>query len=142
MEEEIFSAKKKRGEERMLKELIICIIIIVTVVGLSVISQRYTEETSTSITMKLEDLKEDVLEEKENLGEDIDNIINDWEERFKILAFYIEHDELEKVKTELTDIKSNIEVKDYEDAVPNIDKCIYILEHIKDRFKLSISNVF
>ena len=126
----------------MLKELIICIIIIVTVVGLSVISQRYTEETSTSITMKLEDLKEDVLEEKENLGEDIDNIINDWEERFKILAFYIEHDELEKVKTELTDIKSNIEVKDYEDAVPNIDKCIYILEHIKDRFKLSISNVF
>ena len=126
----------------MLKELIICIIIIVTVVGLSVISQKYTEQTSTSMTTKLEDLKVDALEEKESLEENADNIINDWEERFKILAFYIEHDELEKVRTELTAIKSNLEVKDYESAIPNIDKCIYILEHIKDRFKFKISNVF
>ncbi len=65
-----------------------------------------------------------------------------WEKLDDKMAYYIEHDELEKVKTALTAIKSYVEVEEYNQSVESIDKCIYILEHIKESEKLSLDNIF
>ena len=51
---------------------------------------------------------------EEKLNNQIENIVNNWNEKHKKLAYYIEHDELEKVETELVYLKGNIEVKEYE----------------------------
>ena len=53
-----------------------------------------------------------------------------------------EHDELEKVDTYLVALKSNIESEDYEQAVENLDICVYILEHIDDKEAFLLKNIF
>ncbi len=65
-----------------------------------------------------------------------------WEERYEKMAYYIEHDELEKVETELTKLKPDIDMEEYSMGVENLDSCSFILEHIKDKSALKIVNVF
>lgn len=128
----------------MTKELIICIIIIILVVGFNIITQSYTTKSVEEINESLENLKEKLEENinKEELQISMNDIMENWKKKFNILAYFIEHDELEKAETELTALKANIEVEEYEQAIPELEKTIFILNHIKDKFKLEIKNVF
>ena len=86
----------------MYKEIIICSIVIIIVVSLNILTENYTKESVALMTGNLENLKQNmILEEQneENINKQIDNIVNNWNEKYKKLAYYIEHDELEKVKT-------------------------------------------
>lgn len=131
--------------DKMYKEIIICSIVIIIVVGLNILTENYTKESVALMTGNLENLKENMVSEeqnKENINKQIDDILNNWNERHKKLAYYIEHDELEKVETELVLLKGNIEVKQYEQGIPNLSNCIFILEHIKEKTALKIKNIF
>lgn len=129
----------------MYKEIIICVVVIIIVVGLNILTQNYTKESIALMTDNLESLKQTMVTEEQdedNINEQIDNILNNWNNRHKILAYYIEHDELEKVETELVLLKGNIEVQEYEQGIPNLSNCIFILEHIKEKTALQIKNIF
>lgn len=129
----------------MYKEIIICVVVIIIVVGLNILTQNYTKESIALMTDNLESLKQTMITEEQNednINEQIDNILNNWNDRHKILAYYIEHDELEKVETELVLLKGNIEVQEYEQGIPNLSNCIFILEHIKEKTALQIKNIF
>ena len=129
----------------MYKEIIICSIVIIIVVGLNILTENYTEESVTLMTDKLDNLKQTMISEKqneENIKEKMDIILNDWNNRHKMLAYYIEHDELEKVETELVLLKGNIEVKEYDQGIPNLSNCVFILDHIKEKTALQIKNIF
>ena len=129
----------------MTKEWIICIIIIIAVVSLNIITQNYTSESVEQLNTSLWNLKEKLKLENPNgdeIKDDMDGIMEEWRNRFNLLAFFIEHDELEKAETELTSLKANIEVEEYNSAVPEIEKAAFILEHIKNKFRLEIKNVF
>lgn len=130
---------------KMYKEIIICVVVIIIVVGLNILTQNYTKESIALMTDNLESLKQTMITEEQdedNINEQIDNILNNWNDRHKILAYYIEHDELEKVETELVLLKGNIEVQEYEQGIPNLSNCIFILEHIKEKTALQIKNIF
>jgi len=125
------------------KEIIICIFIIALVVTLNICTENYTKESVTLITDNLETLKQTMEEENnEETSEQINNIIEEWDNRYKKLAYYIEHDELEKVETELVALKANIEVEEYEEGMPDLNRCIFILNHIKEKSALQIKNIF
>lgn len=129
----------------MYKEIIICSIVIIIVVGLNILTENYTKESVALMTDNLENLKENMISEEqkgEDINKQIDDILNNWNERHKKLAYYIEHDELEKVETELVLLKGNIEVQEYEQGIPNLSNCIFILEHIKEKTALQIKNIF
>lgn len=128
----------------MYKEIIICSIVIIIVVGLNILTENYTKESVALMTGNLENLKENMIseEQKEDINKQIDDILNNWNDRHKKLAYYIEHDELEKVETELVLLKGNIEVKQYEQGIPNLSNCIFILEHIKEKTALQVKNIF
>jgi len=129
----------------MHKEIIICTFIIVSVVIVNTIAQNYTKKSVEVMDEKLDDL-EAVLEkdepDEEESKEKMDEVMTTWKERYEILAFFIEHDELEKVETELTDLKAQISVQQYEEAVSNLEKSIFILNHIKEKFRLNMKNIF
>lgn len=74
--------------------------------------------------------------------EHADNAYEMWEELDDKMAYYIEHNELEKVKTTLTSIRSFVEVEEYTQAVESIDRCIYVLEKIDEREKVTLDNIF
>lgn len=127
----------------MYKELIICIVVILIVVVLNICTEKYTKESVTLITDNLDTLKLAIQEKNnEETSKQINDIIEEWDNRYKKLAYYIEHDELEKVETELVALKANIEVEEYEQGMPDLNRCIFILEHIKEKSALQIKNIF
>ena len=127
------------------KEIIICIVVIVFVVTLNIYTESYTKDSIIEISNKLEILKQAMNEKsqnKEDLENQINSILDEWNSRYQKLAYYIEHDELEKVKTELISLKSNIDVEEYKQGMPDLDKCVFILDHIKEKSSLQIKNIF
>ena len=133
----------------MKKELVICIIIIVLILATNIVTQQYTKKCTTQMNEMLEVLKEKVLAEKENkdidgaiIMGDINNIENKWNEYQETLAYYIEHDELEKVETQIWSMKGFNEIEKYDEVVPELEKCIFILEHIQDKTKINVKNIF
>ena len=129
----------------MKKELIICIFIILLIIICNVLTQSYTKDCVAQMNERLDILKEASLEEDiegENIISEITNIENKWNGFQEKLAFYIEHDELEKVETQIFAIKGFAEIKKYDEIVPELDKCTFILEHIQDKTALNIKNVF
>ena len=129
----------------MKKELVICIFIIAVIIILNIVTQSYTKECVSQMNERLDILKEASLEEdieEENITTEINNIENKWNLLQEKLAFYIEHDELEKVETQIFAMKGFEEIKKYDEIVPELDKCIFILEHIQDKTVLNIKNVF
>lgn len=129
----------------MYKEIIISIAIIIFILVINKYTADYTNEAVEIMSEELTQLKQNVLEEnpnKETIESNIKKIEEKWGEKNNTLACYIEHDELEKINTEMTSIKSFIEVEDYKKSIENIDKCNYIIEHLKEKEVLSIINIF
>ena len=127
----------------MKKELIICILVIVLIIITNVITQKFTKECVSVMHEELEILKAASL--NENIGEieiKINEVEKNWNEFQEKLAFYIEHDELEKVETQIYAMRGFYEIKKYDEIVPELDKCVFILEHIQDKTKLNVKNIF
>ena len=127
----------------MKKELIICIFIILLIVVTNIVTQNYTKECVSFMNEKLDTLKDATFnEDKDDIQSKIEEIENNWNEFQEKLAFYIEHDELEKVETQIFAMKGFFEIKKYDEIIPELDKCVFILEHIQDKTKLNVKNIF
>ena len=126
----------------MLKELIISIVIVVLIVVLDFVTQDYTKETVKQTSIMLNHLKENIKSNKNNISDDLEKIFNGWEVKRAQMAYFIEHDELEKVETNLTNIKSYIEENELDMAISSIDEAEFILEHIKDKNAFNLENIF
>ena len=131
----------------MIKELIISIIIVVLIFVGNFITENYTKESVDETTQNLSVLREEIIKKDDEIDiqlveSEINDIYEKWNLRHEKLAFYIEHDELEKVKTELTGLKGYIEKEEYTEAIPELDKSVYILQHIKEKTALNFKNIF
>ena len=134
---------------RMKKELIICIVIFTLIVIGNIITQNYTKQSVDNLSNKLEELKENIYgkikednKENEDLIEEVDNITKNWETRHDKLAYYIEHNELEKVEDNLTGLSSLVKTNQYPDAIKELDKCVFILKHIEEKYAFNLENIF
>ena len=127
----------------MYKEIIIIITVISLIVGLDIITNNYTKETVEIISSELNILKEQILNKnKKETEEQIIIVKEKWEERYKKLAFYIEHDELEKVKTQLTMLSADLSVEEYKQSITELDTTIFILKHIQEKEEFHFRSIF
>ena len=129
----------------MYKELIIIIIIIMLVIVGNIITQNNTNKTVETISEELDVFKNEISNKnvrQEDAQNHIGKINDTWDKRSETLAYYIEHDELEKVETNLTGLRSFIESKEYSDALAELDKTVFVLRHIEDKNKFNLQNVF
>ncbi|MCI8616907.1 MAG: DUF4363 family protein [Clostridia bacterium] len=131
----------------MTKELIICIIIISVIFIGNFLTENYTKDSIIETTSNLEELRKEITKDEEEINFDIakqkiDNVHEKWDARYAKLAYYIEHDELEKVETELRGLKGYIEKEEHTEALAELDKSIFILEHIKEKTSLNLKNIF
>ena len=128
----------------MYKELVICTIVLAIIFGLNYITQKNTDNTVDIMYKNLEIVRKDILEEnpnKELATKHSNEAYDKWEDVDDIMAYYIEHDELEKVKTALTTMKSFVETEEYVQAVEAIDRCNYILDHIHEKEMFTLDNI-
>ena len=127
----------------MYKEMIISIILVCLIFVGDFVSQKYTKNTVNSLTGILEDLKASLLEkDKEEASKEIEALDKIWEDVHDKLACYIEHDELEKVETNFTACKSLSENGDFVLAVSELEKTVFVLEHIIDKNSFNLVNIF
>lgn len=129
----------------MLKEAIICIVIILTIILGNNITQNYTKQSVSKISEELMSLREIAIENEINnkeAKEKIEKAYKQWNERHDKLAYFIEHDELEKIETELTEIRSHIETEEYEELVSELNKSMFLLKHVEDKYAFNLQNVF
>jgi len=127
----------------MYKEIIIIIVVISLIVGLDIITNNYTKQALEIIIYELNVLREYILSENKEKAEKQMQIVKEkWEDRYKILAFYIEHDELEKVETELTKLSADINVEEYKHCISELDTTIFILEHIQEKEEFHLRSIF
>ena len=129
----------------MYKELIISIVVVGLIILGNITTQNNTIKSVNEISGRLENLREMISKDEvdaEKSKDKIQDVEKVWEKRYEKMAYYIEHNELEKVETELTKLKADIDMKEYKMGVENLDNCIFILEHIKDKTALKIVNIF
>ena len=127
----------------MYKEIIITILIVVLILGLDIITSRYTATAIVELSKNLDELKTDLDTKSENnIEEKTNNIFTKWREYYDVLAYYIEHDELEKVETQLTMLRSDQNEKQYEECKKEIDTTKFILKHIENKEKFTLQSVF
>ncbi len=129
----------------MYKEIVITIIVLVLIIVGNIVTQNNTNTSVEEISKELNTLMEEVQKEQvsqENAKLQMEKIEKVWKEKYETMAYYIEHNELEKVETEIVKIKADIEVEEYKMANESIGNCNFVLEHIKDKNALKIVNIF
>ena len=142
--EKIKSFAKRKGK-KMYKELIISAIVAIVILGLNTITQNYTKNAVEQMKEKLDKTRQELVKEEadfETAKKAFKEAFDKWEELDDTIALYIEHAEIEKVKTAVISMQSFIEMEDDSQAVDSIDRCQYILENIKRREEFSIDNIF
>ena len=128
----------------MWRDIVFCIIIIVIIITVDFFIQDYIKNSAEELTIKLDNLKQEISNKEEDKINEVDTkeVRETWEERYKILASVIEHDELEKVEKNLTGIYSALESKELSEVISELDESMFILRHIKDKYSFKIENVF
>ena len=129
----------------MYKEIIVCILVVILIFSMDLLSNNYTKKVFFSINDSLENLRNEMLKDNKDtnkINEGINKVEQEWNKKLNFLSCYIEHNELEKVARLLTLIKGNIDVGEYNQAVPQLDDCVYVINHIKDKESLIIRNLF
>ena len=130
--------------------MIICIFVVIIIVLGNIITQRYTKISVETLSNDLEELKIDLdnklnnigKKTKEEISEEVNIITEEWELRHDKLAYYIEHNELEKVEDNLTGLDSLTETEEYADAIKELDRCVFILKHIQEKYAFNLENIF
>ena len=127
----------------MIKETVICIIIVIGIMGLEQFTQNFTKKTVKEITESFSKIENEIVKQDiEQINIEIETISNKWEDKQKKLAYYIEHDELEKVHTAIIAMKSYIKTNDFSSAKAKLEEGKFVIEHIQEKNSFNLQNIF
>lgn len=129
----------------MMKEILIIIISILLVIVGSNISQGYLNKTSDELIQNIDILREEIKKaqnSEDNISKELsEDIYNKWQEIEKNWSIIVIHNELDLIELALVSMKTCIEEKEYSEAIKELEKSSYLLEHIKDNEKLELKNI-
>lgn len=109
------------------------------------ITQKYTKKCVSETTSQLEELKKNALDgEKDHneLAKMAQDIYEQWIKKNEGLSYYLEHDELEKVHTQIRKAEACFEADEVQNAIPEIEDGIFILEHIQEKQSFKLKTIF
>lgn len=128
----------------MKREALITVLIVIVILIGEWVTQKYTKKTLSNVQTELIELKEEILKadtDVSNLIQKSEEINENWENKNQVLSFYLEHDELEKVNTQIILIKGYLESDTPQDSIPDLEEGVYILEHIKVKEAFTLKNI-
>lgn len=130
-----------------MRDWLIITAIIIIILGGDIMMQTHLNKTADELINNLQDLKQKTIlaketENRENIKKQINEIDEKWEEINKTWAKIVVHQELDNIQQSLTKAKSNIEEGGLEDALQEIETALFFVEHVKQREKISLKNIF
>ena len=91
----------------------------------------------------LSEIKESVENKDTAKQNDKLNLLDQtWEDKHNKLAYYIEHDELEKVDSSIVKVRYFLENGDIPSAIAELETGKFVLKHIEDKYKFNFQNIF
>ena len=129
----------------MIREVFVCLAIIILILVGNFFSQNYTSKSVAELTEKIDELKQEVSKNEQDetvIKNKTEELYNTWRDRFIILAYYIEHTELEKVEAELVVLRGKVANLNYNETSENLEKSAFLLKHIEDKYAFNLQNVF
>lgn len=126
-----------------MKETIIIIVILILIFTGAWSTQKYLADTSTILVSKLENLKQNLGEGKqETLNIQTDEIYAEWKNVNDKWAVIVLHDELDLIETSLISMKSKIKVGNLDESLEDINTSIFLLNNIIEKEKTCLKNIF
>lgn len=122
----------------------VIIIIVIGVIGIGgIYSQKYLDRSASQLVGDLEEVKKVVEQEKWKESRDAYAKVNEnWDDAHKKWALFTDHYELDNIEMRLIRGQSFIEAEDATNAVVEINEAIMLLEHIPERERLTLYNIF
>ncbi|HHV35420.1 MAG TPA: DUF4363 family protein [Syntrophomonadaceae bacterium] len=122
-------------------------VIIIIVVGLigfgGVYSQRYLDRSASQLVVELEEVKKAVEQERWKESRDAYAKFNkNWSKAHENWAMFTDHFELDNIEMRLTRGRSFIEAEDATNAIAEFNEAIMLLDHIPERERLTLYNIF
>lgn len=128
-----------------MKQIIIMIIILIVIFSGSLYIQNFLKNTSSPLISKLNEIKYSVekgnIEDKE-VKEKSEEIYKEWEDISEKWAIIVLHDEMDLIEMSLIKMNSNIKMGNAEDSIQELETSIFLLEHIGEKEKTSLKNIF
>lgn len=129
-----------------MKEFVIIIVSLVLVFAGASVSQAYLEESSKDLIGELEVLREEIKKaqsDEENNSEELANEISEkWEETEDKWSLITMHEELDLIELSLIAMEIAIQEQEYERSIEELEKSKFLLEHITEKEKFKLKNVF
>ena len=130
-----------------MKDTIIIVAIILVIVLGDIVTKNYLNKTVYELLTSLETLKEKVIEakqtnEREEIKKEMEIVGQKWENTSRICSIIVVHQEIDNIEQALTRGKPSINYGILEDALQEIETAIFFSEHVKEREKLSLKNIF
>ncbi|MGN1271243.1 MAG: DUF4363 family protein [Clostridia bacterium] len=128
-----------------MKEVVIVISILIIIFTGSIVTQRYLNKTSDLLVDELEEIKKNIenndFNEKE-LAKKTEEMYEKWEKTNAKWSIIILHDEIDLIETSLIKMKAFIKTGEIEECMAELDTSIFLLNHIKEKEKTSLKNIF
>lgn len=130
-----------------MKEFVIILMILIIIIGGDILTRNYLNKTSSKLVERLGVLKESTIlakqtEKRDEIVEEANRIEKEWKQISKIWSIIVIHQEIDNIETSFTKAKSYIEEGRLEDAVAEIETAKFFAEHVYEREKVSLKNIF
>lgn len=117
------------------------IIIIIFVIILDFITVNNTKKTTEFMNEKLDNIDK-MLEAEDVEPDEVNKLVEEWEKQSKLMSYYLEHDEIEKIGNEIFLLQKQIDIEDMDDARQSIIELKFLFKHIEEKQILNIENFF
>ena len=130
-----------------MRDITIIIIILITIFAGDLVVNRYLGHTTDELIKNLTSLKENVVkasetENRDEVKDEMGKVEESWKRISEIWAIFVIHQEVDNIEQALIKTKSMINDGNIEDAIPEIETAIFFVEHVKQREKLMLENIF
>ena len=131
------------------RQLVFAVVIIIIVIFLDIIFEKYTNGVIKNIDNEIEKIS-NILNDKNGLETlkakdlmDLSNIIiKDWEKEMQFLTCFIEHEEIEKINVKLHLLEVELKNSLWGDAKMTLNETKEFVKYLKEKYKLSLQNIF
>ena len=125
-----------------MKDVIIITIIIALIIISNFLIENYLNKTSQDLVKELEEIKELIKNNNEEAKKKIDNFEEEWKKINPVWATIVMHQELDNIYQALIKVKSYAENDEITDALQEIETAIFFANHVRDRERVCLKNIF
>ena len=128
-----------------MKETIIIITILVIIIGGDILENKYLKNSSQYLIEQLNNLKDKIKDESHNFKElkkEANKIYKEWKKTDGKWAMLILHSELDLIETSLIKMKTQITENNLDIALEELETSIFLINHISEKERFCLKNVF